>query len=245
MNQQTDTDIATEGREQTGLLFGRVLDGHGGGREISWDDAQNWEPAHAGEVLWLHLDRTVPSVTKWLADDLKLPDATVDFLVSNETQPRAFIEDGAMVAVLRGVNFNPGAKPEDMIAMQVWADQNRVITLRRRRLQTPRETLALIDEGCGPKTSGSLVTDLLEQLVAKVSLAILDMNEKLDHLEDLDFEDDFDDALDDIAIIRRNCLALKRHMSPQPEALIVIDMQYDFCPGGALAVLTRRGSQRR
>ena len=222
MNLQTDTDIASDDRDKTGLLFGRVLDGQGGGREIDWEEAQNWVPARPGEVLWLHFDRTVSSVPIWLAKGLGLPDATVDFLVSNETQPRAFHEDGALVAVLRGVNFNPGAKPEDMIAMQVWADETRVITLRRRRLQTPRDVMAMIDEGNGPQSAGSLVTELMEQLVAKMSKAILDMNEKLDHLEKLDIEDDFDTALDDIAVIRRNCLALKRHMSPQHEALLAI-----------------------
>lgn len=222
MTSNTDTDLLAEKLSETGLLYGRILDGHGGGRDITWEEVQNWSPAKSGEVLWLHFDRTVPAVPAWLLSDLKLPEPTVEFLVSNETQPRAFHEDGALVAVLRGVNFNPGAKPEDMIAMQVWADQHRVITLRRRRLQTPRDVLAMIDAGHGPKTAGGLVTELMEQLVSKVSKAILDMNEKLDHLEKLDVEDDFDAALDDIAVIRRNCLALKRHMSPQHEALIAI-----------------------
>ncbi|MAP95352.1 MAG: zinc transporter ZntB [Ponticaulis sp.] len=222
MTQLTDniTDSTTDAA--SGLLFGRVMNGQGTAREIDWDEAVNWSPAHPDEFIWLHLDRTNSSVPRWLETGLGLPEPTVEFLVSNETQPRAFYEGDALVAVLRGVNFNPGAKPEDMIAMQVWADKNRVITLRRRRLQTPRDILAMIDQGHGPKSSGSLVTELMEQLVAKVNNAILDMNEKLDHLEQLDLEDDFDAALDDIAVIRRNCLALKRHMSPQHEALIAI-----------------------
>ncbi len=217
-NQLSTDDVADE----NGLLFGRVLDGRGGARPISWEDAQTWSPANSHEVLWLHLDRTEHRVFKWLRDAMNLPEPTAEFLVSHETQPRAFQEDGALIATLRGVNFNPGAKPEDMIAMQIWANESRVITLRRRRLQSPRDVQAALDAGHGPITSGGLVTELAEKLVEKISKAVLDMNDRIDHLEQLDPEDDFDVALDDIAVIRRNCLALKRYMSPMHEALATI-----------------------
>ena len=49
--------------------------------------------------------------------------------------------------------------------------------------------------------------------------SIVDMNEVLDELEDEDPERDPEGVLRRISIIRRNCLALKRHMSPQHEAL--------------------------
>jgi zinc transporter len=42
----------------------------------------------------------------------------VELLVSNETRPRAFRDDDQLITVLRGINLNPGAEPEDMIAMQ-------------------------------------------------------------------------------------------------------------------------------
>ena len=123
MTQPSDHDVTPASAIGTGLIFGRVLDGKGGGREISWEDAQNWHPARSGEVLWLHLDRTVKGISDWLKHEMKLPEATTELLISNETRPRAFLEEGALVATLRGVNFNPGAKPEDMIAIQVWADE--------------------------------------------------------------------------------------------------------------------------
>ena len=170
----------------------------------------------------MHFDRTEKSVAGWLKTGLDLPEATIELLTSNETRPRAFQEEGALVTTLRGVNFNPGAKPEDMIAIQVWADATRVITLRRRRLQTPRDILATLEAGLGPKTSGELVTELMEQLVAKMNHAIVDMNNRIDKLEDVDLDDNVERALSEIAAIRRNCLALKRYMSPQHEALTAI-----------------------
>lgn len=212
----------SENAQDSACLFGRVLDGKGGGRPISWKDAQAWAPASDSETLWLHLDRTKPEALTLLQDTLRLPAATVDILISNETRPRAFREDDALITILRGINFNDGQDPEDMIAMQIWADERRVITLRRRRLQTPRDVLDEIEKGRGPKTAGDLVADIVEQLAAKMSRAIVNMNERIDRLEQTDPASDVEGKLDEISGIRRNCLALQRFMSPQHEALTQI-----------------------
>lgn len=201
-----------------------MLDGHGGLRSIDWNSAKNWRPDTADQTLWLHLDRGQPSVVDWLASGLGVPEATVKVLTSDENRPRAFSEDGALVTVLRGINFNPDAAPEDMVAMQIWADAQRVVTLRRQHLQTPSDVLATIERGRGPRTAGDLVTELVEQTVAKMNRSIVDMNDKIDELEAADEQKTAspDETLDVIADIRRNCLALKRYMSPQHEALIQV-----------------------
>ena len=104
--------------------------------------------------------------------------------------------------------------------MQLWSDGTRVVTLRRLPLQTPRDTLAEIDTGRGPTDAAALVTSVTEQLVRRMSAAIVDMNDEIDRLEDLDPDrEDPEAMLQKIATIRRNCLALKRHMGPQHVAL--------------------------
>ncbi|GGO98253.1 zinc transporter [Stakelama pacifica] len=205
----------------TGLIFARILDGNGGSRAIDWDAAARWCPT-GGETLWMHLDRTVESVDDWLRDEIGISEATVEALVSNQTRPRAFREADSLIAVLRGINFNPGAEPEDMITLQIWARADRVITLRRRILQAPRDILDQLERGAGPRSAGDLVTEIVEQLVAKMGGSIVDMNERIDELEEEEDDTEVEDVLDVIATIRRNCLGLKRHMSPQHEALMQI-----------------------
>ena len=202
------------------LIFGQVLDGHGGGRPIGWDEALGWTADDKGSTLWLHFDRTVPALAEWLSAHLDIPPATVDVLVSNETCPRAFCDGDHLVTILRGINFNPGAEPTDMTAMQIWSDGQKVITLRRRHLQTPRDVLATLEQGTGPKNAGDLVTTLAERMVGKMNRSIVDMNSRIDRLEEnVDDDDHHDDMLEAIGDIRRECLALKRFMSPQHEAL--------------------------
>ncbi len=217
-----DANLSEGPAEPHGMLFGCVLDGSGGCRTISWDEACAWRPDAPGEVMWLHLDRTMDDVEDFLEQTLALTEPTLEAMLSNETRPRAFREGDGLVTILRGINFNPGAEPEDMIAMQIWTDANRLITLRRRRLQTPRDVLAELERSEGPKTSGDLLTRLLELMVLKMNHAIIDMNEHIDEMEADEDHKDTDGMLDKISEIRRNCLALKRHMSPQHEALVEI-----------------------
>ena len=133
------------------LIFGRVLDGKGGGRPIDWDEARCWQPAAKGEVLWVHWDRAHDEVFDWLHETLGVPESTVEALTLEETRPRAFREEEWLITILRGINFNPGAEPEDMVSMQMLADHCRVISLRRRPLHSPREVLADIDRRHGPR----------------------------------------------------------------------------------------------
>ena len=201
------------------MLFGRVLDGAGGGRPVTWAEAKGWQPGTPGEVLWVHLCRNRPGVQEWLESELAIPEPSAELLVSDQTRPRAFREGTTLIATLRGINFNPGAEPEDMVSMQLWCDGTRLITLRRHPLQTPRDVLALIDRGNGPPDAGATITLLAEFMIARMNQSIVDMNDHIDLLEEMDLEEDYEKILPKITAIRRNCLGLKRHMGPQHEAL--------------------------
>jgi zinc transporter len=214
MSEDTD-DMITD----SALLFGRVLDGQGGARPIEWEEAMSWQPAAPAQVLWLHLCRNQPGVQNWLEREIGVPEPTAELLTSDQTRPRAFAEGETLVGTLRGINFNPGAEPEDMISMQLWCDGRRLITLRRHPLQTPREVVAMLDRGTGPPDAGATITLLAELMIARMSQSIIDMNSVLDELEDTDPEKHAEEMLRRISTIRRNCLSLKRHMAPQHEAL--------------------------
>jgi zinc transporter len=161
-------------------------------------------------------------VGDWLRSHLGLSAATADAITSNQNRPRAFREGNALATILRGINSDGQGDAEDMVAMQIWADASHVVTLRRRRLQAPKDVLEEIEAGAGCITVGDLVTRLVEQTVARIGQVVLDMNDRIDELEVQCEQTHVEDVLKAISRERRKCLALKRHMSPQHDALIHI-----------------------
>lgn len=217
MEESTDTDLS---QADGPMLFGRVLDGKGGARPITWDEAQGWRPTAAGEVLWLHLNRNDPVVPDWLRDELAIPGPTVALMTSNNTRPRAFTEGAALVATLRDLNFNPGEAPEDMISMQLWSDGERLVTLRRAPQQSPQEVREQLAKGTGPRDAGAMITRVVELMIEHLSHAVVEINGAIDRLDgDEDGDLDVQERAREISKIRRECLALQRHVSPQHEAL--------------------------
>jgi len=217
-------DHDSAGPEQAAgpLLFARVLDGKGGGRSIGWAELSGWQPATPGEVLWVHLALSEPGVCELLRDGFGIPEPTAALLTSDTTRPRAFREGDTLVATLRGINFNPGAEPEDMVSLQLWSDGQRVVTLRRLPLESPRETLAEIDSGTGPVDAGALVTALVDHIIARMDQVIIDLNDQIDACDHDSGMMQSAALIDQIADIRHACLALKRHMGPMHVALEAI-----------------------
>ncbi len=216
-----DGQAATTGQDGP-VIFAREIGVDGSTRRMGWDEVRGWRPRRDGELLWVHLERNAPGVREWLRTDLHLSDATVDAITSNQNRPRAFREGNALATILRGINSDGDGEFEDMVALQIWADPSHVVTLRRRRLQAPKDVLAEIEAGAGRITAGDLVARLVEQTVSHIGRVILDMNDRIDRLEAHCDAAPIDDVLTAISRIRRKCLALKRHMSPQHDALIHI-----------------------
>ncbi len=204
------------------VIFAREIAADGAMRPLGWDHVREWKPAAEGDLIWVHLDRNADGVEDWLRRDLGLSAATVDAITSNQNRPRAFREGNALATILRGINSDGAGDAEDMVAMQIWADASHVATLRRRRLQAPKDVLAEIEAGSSTITVGDLLTRLVDQTVAHIGGVVLDMNDRIDELETQCEGSRVEDVLTAIAQIRRKCLALKRHMSPQHDALIHI-----------------------
>lgn len=127
---------AYESGDERGLIYGYVLNGRGGGRRVGRNQIAVLDLLPE-ESLWLHWDRGVPEAQAWLRDSAGLSEFACDLLLEEATRPR-LLDLGAesLLVFLRGVNLNPGAEPEDMVSLRVFADARRVISPacgRRRR----------------------------------------------------------------------------------------------------------------
>ena len=211
-------------KEEPGLPFACVLDGKGGGRQVGWQQVRDWTPADG--PLWVHLDKSAPEAVRWLDDDASLPDVAVTSLTADETRPRTFLAGEGVVTVLRGVNLNPDADPDDMVAIRIWVDKDRVISVRQRRMMTPRDILAdLTERQHGPKSAPELFLRLAERLTERMNGVIVRLGEHLDEIETRLETENHAPLRRELVDLRQSIVGLRRYLGPQREALS--SLQFD------------------
>lgn len=174
--------------------------------------------------LWIHLDRTRAHAKQWLATQSGLDPVVTDSLLAEETRPRAEAFGEGLLVILRGINANPGAEPDELIAIRMWLDPHRIITLRQYRFPTVAELRVRAQEGKAPKTAGAFLTAVAVGLATRMGPTIHNLEERLDAIEEemLDRETDDDGRRSQLATIRRQAISYRRYLVPQREALAAL-----------------------
>lgn len=205
--------------EDNGLIFACILDGTGGANLAQWQDVETWRDDD--HPIWVHLNRESEQAQRWLRDASGLTGATVDALLAEETRPRVFAGKRGFVTILRGINLNPEADDEDMVAMRMWSDGVRVITIRQDRLITPRDVLSqLLDpEEVGPATASDLYERLIYRITERMGPAVDEFDVKLDDIEAALDLDKATQQRKQLSELRQKMAGFRRYISPQKEAL--------------------------
>lgn len=202
---------------ERGLVHALMLDGKGGARQVDWTEIDSWQPGQG--VLWLHFDYTVAATRDWLETRSGLPEVAVEALLTLETRPRVTTLANAHLINLRGVNLTPGAQPEDMIAIRLWMDSERIISTQRRGLKAVADLLEALRQGEGPDSTQALLAELLDRLTWHFEEVIASIEERVSQLEEITLQSATSDTLSSIAELRRQTISLRRYLSPQREAM--------------------------
>lgn len=203
--------------DMNGLVFAYELNGSGGGTSINWEGIRKWRPESG--TLWLHLDYSGCNAQKWLASESGIDPVMVEALTAEETRPRSLVYKGGMLLILRGVNLNPGADPEDMVSLRFWIESNRIVTLRHRHVMAIDDLHQAIEAGDGPKSAGGFLEDLCDRLVSRMGAVISDIDDSVDALEDELLDAHSYDMRQKIAGIRRAAIGLRRYLAPQRDVM--------------------------
>jgi zinc transporter len=200
-----------------GLINAYILDGEGGGRRVGWKEIQEWTPT-AG-LLWVHLNLSAPEAQRWIKEESQLEDVVGDALLAEESRPRITGFDDGLLLALRGVNLNPGADPQDMVSLRIWAEKRRIITTRRRKLLSVADLRSAIEKGKGPRTSGEFLEDVADRLMYYMGTVINELEDKMADLEEAVLTAESHELRPKLASIRRDAINLRRYMAPQREAI--------------------------
>lgn len=200
-----------------GLVFACLLDGKGGGHVGGWDMVESWAPEQG--LLWVHLDFRGDRARTWVQQESGLDEVSQSALLAHESRPRAVARGDALLVNLRGVNLNPGSEPDDMIAVRIELEGNRIITTRRRRLKALRDIRGTLEAGNGPKDSGEFLIDLIDRLLRRMAASFEALDDRIDDVQARILTAAGASLRAEISDIRNQVIALRRYLAPQREAV--------------------------
>ncbi|MEQ8249115.1 MAG: zinc transporter ZntB [Alphaproteobacteria bacterium] len=204
--------------DRDGLVYAAVLDGKGGATTVlDWDGVRQWQTDQG--PIWIHLQRNVAQSDRWLREESGLDQFTVQALLEDDPRPRTAVVGDGILAVLRGVNLNPGADHEDMVSVRLFVTRDRVISVRTRVLASVQAMRDDISAGRGARTAPGVLARLADHLAVRVDPIIEGIEDRLGDLEASISVRRSTDLRRDLHEIRREAIALRRHIAPQRDAM--------------------------
>ncbi|WP_020592251.1 zinc transporter ZntB [Kiloniella laminariae] len=171
-------------------------------------------------LAWVHMDANHPDTKKWLETEADYLDPfIIDALLAEETRPRMTPVNDGVLLILRGVNLNENADPEDMVSIRLWVDKHRIISLRKRSLKAARDIEAKLLLGKGPKDAGEFICMLITQLFNRMEPVLIALDEATDDTEEQVLESGDNSLRESIVNIRKQAIIFRRYMSPQRDAI--------------------------
>lgn len=208
------------------MVRGWLLDGKGGGRQVSWQEVLTWRPEQG--PLWAHLDRQHPETRRWLREASGLDELVWEAVLAEETRPRAQGHGDCALVNLRGINQNPGEDPDDMVSLRMWFEPMRILTFRRLPVMAVRDLHFALEAGRGPTGVGDLLCEIAEYMVDGIEPVVNTLEEVVDELEEQQlarhrrrFRSPLSDdpAADHVLEVRSQAANLRRYIAPQKDAL--------------------------
>jgi zinc transporter len=203
-------------KNEKGLVFAYLLN-EGAGQSVDWDGVNKWVPDQG--TLWMHLDYADEAAKQWLLNESGLNDVLCEALCAEETRPRIVSSAESLLLILRGVNGNPGADPEDMVSIRMWFDEHRIITMRHRRVLAIEDIRQSVESGKGPDSTDDFLVMIANRLIDRMGDVVSDIDDKVDELEDLVLTKESYELRPMIADLRRKTICMRRYIAPQRDVL--------------------------
>lgn len=194
-----------------------AVEGPGAVQSIPLAEAQ----ARYGKTpfIWVHLDGRDADARHWLEHECGIPYPAMMALTALETRPRGDLLDGGAIINLRGLGTTPDDDPDALVAIRLWAEAGRVISISFR-------TLADIEQVCDHAAAGrihdpgDLIVELADAITRRLDPEVAALGDAVDELEGhLDNATSIHGARSRIARVRSSAIDYRRFLQPQRDAL--------------------------
>lgn len=200
------------------IIHSYAIDGTGKGTPVAEGDISGLIEDES--LAWIHMDVADPGTRGWLQKEITyLDQIIIDALLAEETRPRILEFDKGVLLILRGVNLNENAQPEDMVSIRLWIDEHRIISVQRRNLKAVQDIRTRLENGTGPKNSGDFLIMLAMRLFERMEPVLTALSERTDDIEEKIMESPDAGERQFIVAIRKQAIILRRYISPQRDAI--------------------------
>lgn len=207
--------------DENGILHAHEIIGDGSARRLTGSEIA--EKIRSDDLAWVHLDATNPNARAWLEREVTYLDTIIlDALLADETRPRMMEFDKGIMLILRGVNLNENAEPEDMVSIRLWIDAQRIISLRRRKLKAVTDLRQMLENGRGPKNAGEFLCKLSARMFERMEPVLTDIDERADDVEERVMEEPQVTERREIINIRKEAITLRRYIAPQRDVMVYL-----------------------
>ena len=213
--------------QRDGLINAFNISKHGTADEISWSEIV--APSCETEWQWVHLDRLGKKSRAWLQDHSGLCANIVEALLSPESRPRFMSNEQGALFILRDVKLNAGDRPEDLLPVSIWIDQQRIITVVRQPSDTVEEIRSRCMSGKAPHSITDFVLDIASGATQRQDELIRDIGLEVDILEDEQDTGDIRRLRESLISVRHRTIPMKRYLAAQRDALVDL-MAADVLP---------------
>lgn len=210
-------------RSVGGSAYALLLDGKGGGREISWQQVRRWTPEEG--VLWLVGRPDGEETQRWLRIESGINPDAVRLLLRTDNRPTCLSYKGeGLLLSLRGGGLGPDPQPE-LLCANIWADPNRILVLRPAAVLAFSSIRADLKIQKGPLNTGDLLVEVIQNWTLRIEQILFGIDRAVDDMEDHVLMDPDADLQQELTSLRQRMIHLGRHLAPQAEALFSLQRE--------------------
>lgn len=162
---------------------------------------------------WYHCHRHVSGIREWLINN-SIPPTIVDSLMAEDTRPLfEQYDENSFLMILRGINLNENANPEDMLSVRILYYNGALISLRKTPSKTINALRELLVQGAGPANIADLILSIIDGLNRNIDNYLNSIEKKITEF------DDETEMSEEMMQTHKALLKIKRFIKPQQYAI--------------------------
>lgn len=167
-----------------------------------------------GDVTWVDIDVSDAAGTNWLSTQSGLSDdVRSQLLHPGKFTRRESLERGLLVNMCT-IDPAPAAEGDDVITLGLFLEQNRVISVRSRKIVALEEVRSHVKAGTGPRTPLEFLAFAIVCLKKGLEPLITRISEETAELEAGVLGDNADSGSEALNGLRREVFRVRRYLSP-------------------------------